>query len=529
MRRKALILIALGLLAGAAIGGTFLVLSLTGSSERAALLQRAHGLVGAVPHPKRIRFKTHLSLPKLSALAIKRFERTGLNEKLPPTPVRAEERPVVSSSFPQTQVAVGARSLRFTRRALVNTGHAGFIAEPDIATNGRRVMITWNDGAAFSNDGGRTFTFADPAKIFAPAHGGFCCDQSVVYDPRQDIWIWVLQYWADDSGNIIRLAIAHGDSGFDQRLFHQIDISPTTFGWSSTAEFDYPDAGLTDANFFLTVNAYDKNDYDGTLVLRIPLTDLAAASPTIANALHAKTDDSSAALAAGARDTMYFASHVDTARLRLWGWPDSSTSITSYVITHTRYPYSPFLPYHCGRTGGPATGDWCERRLSSGTPTNDDRPTTAWVANGVIGVAWNAQQSRAQGFPYPFVMVVRIDEGTKSLIDEPFIWNRKYAFEYLDVTPNATGDLGGLVLEGGGRDYENCVAMARRANTGSRSPWLARLADPSDHDPTEAKAGDYLGASPASIGGNAWSGTCYTIHRGRGPQHVGIRFFSFGL
>ena len=517
----------LAALAGAAVGGTFLVLSLTGSSERTAFVQSAHKLVGSLPRPKRIHFKTHLSLPNLSALAIHRFERSGLNEKFRRTPVRSNERELTSSAFPQTQVRGHSGRLRFTRRTLVDAGHADFIAEPDIAVNGRRVMITWNNGAAFSRDGGRTFTFADPKVVFPSSHSGFCCDQSAVYVPRYDLWVWVLQYWADNAGNIIRLAVARGDSGFDNHLFQKVDLSPVTFGSSSTAEFDYPDTGLTNSNFFLSVNTFDNDDYDGTLVVRIPLADLAAATPTISNARFLRTENDTAALAAGAHDTMYFASHVDTARLRLWAWPDNSTDTTSYLVEHTRYPYFSISPFSCRRKAGPAASDWCERRLRSGALTNDDRPTTAWVANGVIGVAWNAQQTRRNGFPYPYVMVVRINEATKALINEPYIWNRKYAFQYLDVAPNGKGELGGVVVEGGGTDYENCAALARSATAGSRSPWEARLVDASDHDPTEAKSGDYLGVSPAGSAGNAWSAACYTIHRAGGPQNVGVRFVSF--
>jgi hypothetical protein len=533
LRRSLLIVLVGAIAAGAAVGVTFLVLSLTGSSKpeavlrpAAALVRRARGVAGELPRPRRIHFKTRLSLPNLSALALGRLQREGLNEKLPPTRVRAVERVVRSSSFPQTQMHGRGGSVRFLRRKVVDAGHALFIAEPDIAANGPRVMVTWNDGVAFSRNGGRTFTFADPAAVFPEVHDGFCCDQSAVYVPRFDLWVWVLQYWPDSSGNIIRLAVAHGNSGFDNRLFQLIDLTPATFGWPSDTEFDYPDTGLTDNNFFLTVNTFDPR-YDGTLVLRIPLADLGAATPTIANSRYLKTENDSAALAAGARDTMYFASHVDTARLRLWAWPDNSTSTTSYTVDHTRYPYSPFEPFKCKRKGGAASSDWCERLLESSGPTNDDRPTTAWVANGVIGVAWNAQQSPARGFPYPFVMVVRINEATKKLRDEPFIWSRKSAFQYLDVAPNGNGDLGGLVVEGGGRDYESCAALVRRGNAGTRSPWRGRLVDVSDHDPAAAKAGDYLGVTPTRSGGSAWAGSCYAIHRGSGPQNVGIRFVSF--
>jgi len=533
MRRRVVIaLVVLGI-AGAATGGTLLALSSTGSSER-AVIHRVSRLIGKLPVPKHVRFKTRVSLPDLTARALKRLERGGLNETLSPTAVRAAEPLLRSSAFPQTRVlpAKTPERLRLLRQTLVDKGHALFIAEPDVATNGNRVMVTWNDGAGFSRDSGRHFTFVDPKdeRIFPPAHGGFCCDQVALYAPGEDLWIWLLQYWQDGTGNILRLAVGRGDASFDTHNFQVLDLAPSSYGWSHSAFFDYPDAALTKQNLFVSVNAFDDGAYAGTLVLRVPLADLAFPSPTLRNARYLTTRSRTAVLTAGASDTMYVLSHAGTAALRLWSWSDGSAAPdppAGILVHHTRYPFSGFIPFRCRRTGGPPASDWCERLLDSG-PTNDDRPTTAWVANGVIGVAWNAQQAPARGFPYPFVMVVRIDEHTKKVIDEPFIWNRHYAFEFLDAAPNGQGDLGGLVLAGGGSSYEGCAAVGRASGSRAKSPWEARLADRSNRDPSEAKAGDYLGVSPATVGARTWVGACNTLRGGRGPENVGIRFFAFG-
>ena len=536
MRRRRVISLVLLLGAGAVAVAIVAALELTGSS-RETLLHPASHFLRTLPVPKLIHFRSRARLPDLSARALNHFERTGLNDRTPKTHVSGE-RVVRSSDFPETRVlgTGGGAGMRVARQALVDKGHAVFIAEPDIATNGRRVMITWNDGVGFSQDGGRHFRFVDPAtaKGFPPAADGFCCDQVAVYAPGENLWLWLLQYWPDRTGaNILRLAVGRGDTAFDTNTFQALDLSPRRYAWDTSpgapaASFDYPDAALTRQNLFLTANVYLDDDYSGTLVLRIPLADLAADAPTLQNARWFTTKNFTAVLTAGATNTMYILSHSSNSALQLWSWADGVANPVQYKpIQHTGYRYFGLVGYNCRRKGGPPASDWCERLQDFG-PTNDDRPTTAWIANGVIGVAWNAQQAPAAGFPYPYVMVVQIDEKTKTVIDEPIIWNRRYAFQYLDAAPNARGDVGGLVLTGGGSTYEGCAALGRARSALGKHRWNARLADRSNRDPSEAKAGDFLGVSPVTTTASTWVGACNTLHGGRGPQNEGIRFVAFG-
>ena len=80
---------------------------------------------------------------------------------------------------------------------------------PEISAgeNGQTIMMTGNDWMALSKNGGGTFSNLNPTTIFPQVDGGFCCDQVVVYVPRIDMFVWLLQYWSGGNGkNRIRVA-----------------------------------------------------------------------------------------------------------------------------------------------------------------------------------------------------------------------------------------------------------------------------------------------------------------------------------
>jgi hypothetical protein len=479
---------------------------------------------GTVRLVGRVTLETRRRLPPLTRATLRRYLEEGLNEtrgRL--TPVRSSERLLKSSDFPATRLR---DPLPGQRSTVVSRGRAIFIAEPDVAANGNRVVVTWNDGAAFSSDGGRTFELVDPATKFPRIHEGFCCDQRVLYVPGADLWVWVLQYWADETGNVQRVAIARGDAGFDRRDFRIFDLAPA--GFASTPErrsdyheLDYPDIAATRAHLFLSSNVFGGSGrYTGTVVVRLPLAQLAAGGVRpdvriVQNGLDA------AVFAGGDPDTMYFAQHLDTSRLRVWSWPDTAASPTSVDVDHTRYPYSSFGGYSCPRQGA-AGGDWCER-LTNGRSFNDDRGTAGWVAGDTLGFAWNAQQDPANGFRYPFVMVVRLDRSSMKLRDEPFIWSPDFAYEYAAIAESGGGELGGVLLAGGGTRYQTCAAITGPVPDGSSGGWTVAVVDESDSDPLADTAGDYLGAKHGGPGGG-WVGSCMTLHGGGGERNVEVRF-----
>jgi hypothetical protein len=495
-------------LAVVAAGAIAAALVLTGSSGRHRILHEALELRGRVTHSKVLHLRPSARLPHLSLRLLRKHRREPRNET-PRRPTRAAPAGVtyVSSSTAASTAAASVPTSSgptdfalFTRHRFIGAD-SDHIAEPYVAANAGRVLETWNWGSALSSDDGLTFSFVNPDTAFPASHRGFCCDQLAYYVPGWDLWVWLLQYRKDESGNILRLAVAHGTSAFDAargnastlRLF---DLSPASLGWPASAWFDFNGISSTRQNFFVATNVSNAG-YEG-VVIRIPLSELAAGTLNLPDVRYWKTAPlQTPRLAQGAAGTMYFAAHVSAALLRVWSWPDGSDSIASVDVPHS--PYIQARPFHCPRAGGGESSDWCEG-LRHGDYLNDDTVLAGWVAKGRVGFAWDAAQDPAHSLPYPFVMAVEIDDKTMKRVDEPIIWSPDYAYQFPSIAPDARGDLGGLVLRGGGRAFESCTAVVRDSVAArARSGWEAYDLNSSAGDPEGPGFGDYLGVASSSV------------------------------
>jgi hypothetical protein len=179
--------------------------------------------------------------------------------------------------------------------------------------------------------------------------------------------------------------------------------------------------------------------------------------------------------------------------------------------------------------GGIPSNDWCEGLRDHGFK-NDDSLLSGWVAKGRVGFAWDAGQDKVHHLPYPYVMIVEVDQRTMRLADESLIWNPKYAYQYPAIAPNARGDLGGIVFRGGGKAYESCTALVRDAlSTRRGSRWEAYDVASSNHDPAAPYTGDYLGVAKAGTASNTWAGSCMNVRGGADPlTHLKVHWFWFG-
>jgi hypothetical protein len=225
---------------------------------------------------------------------------------------------------------------------------------------------------------------------------------------------------------------------------------------------------------------------------------------------------------------MYFGSHATTTTLRLYSWPESTTAVTATDIPNTTYPQH--YPYSCPKTGhGVASpSDWCPRASGTGGFAHDDRINSGWLANGVIGFSWDASQGTAAGgmrpsFKYPYVHVLRIDEATKTRIDEPIIYSPKYAVEWSSLAANSAGDVGGAVMWGGGAYEENCGAVVNDPTSGPGF-WEFHNLVSSKGDTSAAKSGDYTSSRGDGTG---WVSACYTVGRRGDNGSVHPQYFAF--
>lgn len=378
------------------------------------------------------------------------------------------------------------------------------ICEPTAAANQRQLMMTGNWFASTSSDSGAHWSLVDPFTRFPASAGGFCCDQIVRYDPRHRIWIWLLQYSSTPSGdNLFRIAVCR-DTSFGS--WYYWDFAPRNLDASwTTMWFDYPDMALTNDNLLLSFNAFIGNAWQRAFVFRLPLATLAAGT-SLGYRWWTTTTNGSLRLCRGAGATMYFGSHNTSRQMRVFQWADASNSVTSTDVNVRGWTGGAYS------APGPGNVNWLGR--------TDSRITGAWVGAGMIGFMWTV--NRDASHPLPFIRVVRFNEGTKALIDEPDIWSASSAWAYPAAAPNSTGQVGISAFYGGGTRHPGHVVGVRTA-----AAWDTVLTKTSSHGPPDHSWGDYISCVPHHSTASNWVASGYTLQGGTDRRNIEPRYVQF--
>ena len=381
-------------------------------------------------------------------------------------------------------------------------GQTSTIGEPSVANNGREIFMTGNWYATKSLDDGSTWDFVSPYNTLPPASGGFCCDQTTLYDPSRDITIWILQYSMSNNTNTLRIAVKRGDT-LGNNVWHWWDFQPSMVGSTQDEWFDYNHAALSNDFLYVGTNVFTPADrFTRGVILRLSLDDLEAGGG-LGYSYISRPDDFSMRCVQGARDTMYIASHAGTAnnRLRLLSWPETGG------ITSTRIRVAPW-------NGGVYGKPWLGRC--------DSRITGAWVGNGVIGFMWSVNSRGAKTNPH--VRVVVIDEKSKAVVGQPNIWSTSTAFAYPDACPNDRGHVGITLFQGDDKP-EHVVGIRDDRNPGA---WDLKVTGKSTDRPNQNKWGDYLTCRRHSPDGLTWISAGYTLDGGGSRNDIVPRVVHFG-
>ncbi len=411
------------------------------------------------------------------------------------------------------------------------------VNEPSVGNIGSAVFETGNWFAAVSVDGGSSFGFLDPRgqDILPNSHGGFCCDQSVIYDPSRDLMLWTRMYARDATGNTVRLAVFHGEAALETSpiLFDNYDFQPQDIGMPAGDWYDYPQIALGNNYLYFTANAF-KSDltFDGTVVLRLPLDGLASGlgfdyTGFVLGYFNLTPVQNAA-------NTMYFATQNDSATLRVYQWPEGG-DVTAFNVSHMYYPDPSILAnYTCPLTGG--IQDWCGRL--------DDRVLTGWLSGGVLGFMWNAPKGIGgfRTFAYPYVHVLFVNASSMTSAGEFPLYSDDCAFAYPAAAVNAAGHVAGTLFYGGG-DIPPTVAAFIWDNY-SPTPYPQIPATWELHSipgaigtqgPTEPLCtncwGDYLAARrdyTSRYSRYLWIATGFTLQGGGNEEDIHPYFFRFG-
>jgi hypothetical protein len=331
-------------------------------------------------------------------------------------------------------------------------GQASTTAEPSGASNGGgAVFASANWTAAFSVNGGTTFTQLDPTKIFPPDAVGYCCDQIVQYVPSIDRFIWLLQ------GNGFRLASASPQQVINNNgtAWTYWNLTPGVFG-PRGSNFDYPD--LSVGNNFLYISwdaACSPNCAGGLQVARISLAQIQAGG-TIGIGYTNQSNSSQAwgsHLVQNTGDEIFWAGHNGNSQLRVWSLAEGSNTYFWRDVGISSWANNAPMSFT------PDGQDWLAKNFNG--PGGNSFPR-----NGVIGAArsgnqlWFAWTAGTDNFfQQPHVEIVTLNRANNfSKIQQVQIWNNAYAFAYPSFSTNAcTGEIGMSLEYGGNGNYENHV------------------------------------------------------------------------
>src|SRR5262249_8893181 len=254
------------IIAGAALASIFAGLPI--STVEAQSGKVGHGQMGP---GQRIPFKAQRERPQLTPEQKRLREEMLGRTHLPGPPIpeaRAPQRPAAPPTASPTEVlpirgapAVAPRPQAqpaddgtftifvFTAQDPYPGTDTAPVAEPHAATNGPIVFYSANWFASFSTDGGASFTFVNPYTQFDPLDGGFCCDQTVIYDPTRDLMIWQLLYlYSPSTGKgSYRTAFAN-PALVASGGWCVYEWNPGNFGLGSGLWLDYPHVALS-SNF----------------------------------------------------------------------------------------------------------------------------------------------------------------------------------------------------------------------------------------------------------------------------------------
>jgi hypothetical protein len=446
-----------------------------------------------------MRNETHLQGPPLPGSGLV----SNIGPKVPETVLRG---------FPQTLGPAPEDPAVFVGTALDNSatnGDTSVVGEPSVGNSGDLVFQTGNWHAAASRDGGNTFSYVNPYTTFPASDRGFCCDQIVAYDPNRDLIIWLLQYVHDATRNRQRLAVARA-SDFDSGWCYY-DFLPEQFGWTGQW-FDFPDLSVGASYLYLTTNVFtiaSPERFTRSALLRLPLDPISQCGGFNFSFV-ADTDHFTFRPAQGITSTAYWAAHNNTSSMRVYSWDEGSDQYFYNDVAVTQWND---LARRCP---GPDGRDWCGR--------SDSRILGAALSNTGLGFMWSASQGGA--FPFPYVDVARVDPNSLTLIDQPIIFNRDFAFSYPAASPNGRGDLGLSLFAGGGPLFPTHV-LGFVDDISPDGLLLATVASTQGPN-SSGDWGDYVTVRSHAPDGLTWIATGYSLQGGGGDSNVQPLYFWFG-
>ena len=392
------------------------------------------------------------------------------------------------------------------------------ILEPSVSNNGDIVFATANWVSARATDGGNSWKYLDPLKDFR----AFCCDQLSIYDPSREIFVWYRQGISDQNGeNLVKLSVSKDGLKWWTYNLEPIDLNQT---WTNQW-FDYANIALGNNSLYLTTNVFDENnEFLRSLIIRMSLDDLSNALPLTIDAYYDTSGDVfTFTPVQGAKDVMYWASHLTNSEMRVYTWPEDKpwTQINSADVVIPAWTPASMAGMSCPSPDG---YDMCGRA--------DSRITSGWLSGDTIGFFWNADQGgqsvHGATFNWPYINAATFNVTDMTYKDRPYLWSDSFAFLYGSASPNNNGDVGIEVVYGGGDRYPSLAAGIADSVSGNPPPWDLTTLMVGTSAPIRGEWGDYITVRSDSGSGDNWISVGFTLQGCGLDECIEPRYFTFG-
>ena len=383
---------------------------------------------------------------------------------------------------------------------------ASHVCEPSLASNGDVIFYTGNWFASISTDGGNTFRFVDPTSMFpASLKHDFCCDQVVQYIKKIDTFVWLLQATEDANGeNVQRLAMA---TTADAKIgkWRIYDITSKSVGMNG-AWLDFPDMAVGTNMLYVTTNAFQGDNWVGTVLVRIPIAGIKTGNITAQHTV--STTNFSFRVAQHCGTKAFWASHEDTSTLRVYSWKETDAQPTFKDVTVASWVPSPYI------SKTPDNRNWMKRA--------DERLLGATKVGNELWFAWISGKGGANNRPNPFVQIARINATSLTLIENINLWDTNLAVGFAALATNTKSEVGVSYMIGGNTKFPTHV-VGILTGTRKEVSTFASVRGPSDQ-----KYGDYLTVRRHNPNGKLFSASGYTLQNGAGQSDATPNFTLFG-
>ncbi len=444
----------------------------------------------------------------------------------PGKPVR-ETQPRGQTEFHGTPGTLNV--LKNVLNPIAQDGTQSTILEPTTVNEGKTAIYTGNRFFSHTTDGGANWTEeAIPAgSLNAPF---FCCDIDTLYDPARGIFVWSALYCADincsTTGSVfifVRRTAAGGNT-----CVYEIDYG-SLFGELP----DYPHLGISNNFLYVSVNALGPSAWSSADMWRADLNQVADCvdldpDPNLFSYFGAVTGQRVFVPGTNAKHAMYWAQSENTTQLRIFKWPETSTTVQEFLRT---VGATTFANSNCmGGTNAAAvftnTTAWSIAGLRHRTATGGPRVLVLWAA------------AADAGHPNAYIRGADFQEPNLVLMGQPDIFSAAHCYNYPAVVGSERAGHYGLAVlfggkVGGGGPGLNAAVGIDDDFTPGLGVFDLMTVTTGTHNPDPlglfpGRVGDYVSVQRhRPCGLSAYVAAVYELNGGGDPASVRGRYVEF--